>query len=255
MTRTISCISGKGGVGKTTLVSNIGTALVELGKNVIIIDANLTTPNLGLHLGIPLYPTTLHNVLKGEAYATEAVYLHSTGIKIIPASISVDALKDVDASKLKHVIKELVGRTELILIDSAAGLGKEAIAAVEAADEIIIITNPELTAVTDALKTVKVAEKAGIDVLGVVVNRVKSKKHELGIDEIHDMLDLPVLAVIPEDSSVNHSLAAKSPVVHHSPKSKSAKEFKKLAAAIVGESYTEEEKTLLKQLFGWLRRR
>ena len=67
MTRIIACASGKGGVGKTTFVANLGVALAELGKDVIAVDTNLTTPNLGLHLGVPLYPTTLHDVLKGKA--------------------------------------------------------------------------------------------------------------------------------------------------------------------------------------------
>ncbi|MBS3051549.1 MAG: P-loop NTPase, partial [Candidatus Aenigmarchaeota archaeon] len=72
MTRIIAVVSGKGGVGKTTMVANIGTALSKLGKNVIILDANLTTPSLGMHLGVPLYPVTLHDVLKGRANIKDA---------------------------------------------------------------------------------------------------------------------------------------------------------------------------------------
>jgi septum site-determining protein MinD len=66
MTRTICILGGKGGVGKTTLTSNLASALAELGKDVIAIDANLTTPNLGMHLGLHFAPNTIHQVLKGQ---------------------------------------------------------------------------------------------------------------------------------------------------------------------------------------------
>ena len=70
MTRIISIVAGKGGVGKTFLTSNLAIALTELGKDVIAIDSNLTTPNLGIHLGIPLYPVTLQDVIKTKADPT-----------------------------------------------------------------------------------------------------------------------------------------------------------------------------------------
>lgn len=84
MTRVIVCTSGKGGVGKTSLVSNLAVALTELRQNVIAIDANLTTPNLGLHLGMHLAPRTLHDVLKGETQLNNAIYPHPLGFKILP---------------------------------------------------------------------------------------------------------------------------------------------------------------------------
>jgi len=79
MTRLICVSSGKGGVGKTTVTSNIGAALTQFGSDTIVLDANLTNPNLGFHLGIPLYPKTLHDVLKGEAHITEAMYITTQG--------------------------------------------------------------------------------------------------------------------------------------------------------------------------------
>ena len=73
MTRIIAVVSGKGGVGKTTMVANIGVALAKMGKNVIILDANLTTPSLGLHLGVPLYPITIHDVLKDQKNISDEI--------------------------------------------------------------------------------------------------------------------------------------------------------------------------------------
>lgn len=82
MTRIISVLSGKGGVGKTTLVSNLGASLVKRGKNVIIIDGNVTAPNLSLHLGIPFYPITLHDVLKNKVPIESAIFHHESGLKL-----------------------------------------------------------------------------------------------------------------------------------------------------------------------------
>ncbi|UCD07328.1 MAG: AAA family ATPase, partial [Candidatus Aenigmatarchaeota archaeon] len=90
MTRVICVASGKGGVGKTTVVSNLSAALAALGKSVIAIDGNLTTSNLGLHLGISMYPITLQDVLRGRANIRDAVYHHQDGFKVVPADVSID---------------------------------------------------------------------------------------------------------------------------------------------------------------------
>ncbi|MDI6721594.1 MAG: AAA family ATPase, partial [Candidatus Aenigmarchaeota archaeon] len=159
MTRIIACISGKGGVGKTTVVSNLGVALAKFGRNVIVVDANLTTPNLGLHLGVPLYPTTLHDVLKGTAAIKDAIYYHDSGLKIIPAGLSLRDLRGVDSRDLPNVLLDLLGTSDIVLLDAAAGLGKETLSAIEAADETMLVANPELTSVADALKASKLAQQ------------------------------------------------------------------------------------------------
>ncbi|MBI4174544.1 MAG: AAA family ATPase, partial [Candidatus Aenigmarchaeota archaeon] len=128
MTRIIAVVSGKGGVGKTTMVANIGTALSKMGKNVIILDANLTTPSLGMHMGVPLYPVTLHDVLKGRANIKDAVYKHESGVKIVPAGISLRDMRGVDSKDLPNALLDLLGSAEIILLDAAAGLGRETLA-------------------------------------------------------------------------------------------------------------------------------
>jgi len=252
MSKIISVISGKGGVGKTTLVSNLGAALTKHGKNVVIIDGNVTTPNLSLHLGIPFYPVTLHDVLRDNVPIESAIYEHHTGMKIIPASLSIDALKGVDIDKLEEALSSLLNKTDIIIIDSAAGLGKEALASMSVADELLIVTNPELPAVTDALKTIKIAKDNGIRVLGVVVNRIKGLKHEIPISDIRSMLEVPIISMVPEDLAVPKSIAKKLPVVHHKPHSKSSVEFHKLASKIVGEPCFVEKKKWWERLFFWL---
>ena len=256
MAKIISVISGKGGVGKTTTVSNLGAALVKRGKNVIVIDGNITTPNLSLHLGIPFYPITLHDVLKRKTPIEAAIYEHSSGMKIIPASLSADAVKDIKIEKLEGALLNLLGRADVILIDSAAGLGREALTAMKIADEIIVVTNPDLPSVTDALRTIKLAEESGTKVSGVVINRVKGKKHELSISEIKSMLNVPVLTIVPEDSSVPKSIKKRKPVIHHKPNSRASTAFKKLAAKILGEPFKEKKKkkkSWFERLTFWLR--
>src|SRR3989304_6568510 len=96
MTRTILVTSGKGGVGKTMVTSNLAYNLSQLGHSVIAMDANLTTPNLGLHFGLHLAPKNLHDVLKGKAKLHQATYNHPLGFKVIPAGMSVNDLVGAD---------------------------------------------------------------------------------------------------------------------------------------------------------------
>ena len=92
MAKIIVINSGKGGVGKTTTAINLGAGLNSLSKNVVVVDANLNTPNVGIHLGAPIVPITLNHVLKGKADIEDAVYEHSSGTKIIPSSLSIKEL-------------------------------------------------------------------------------------------------------------------------------------------------------------------
>jgi septum site-determining protein MinD len=254
MAKIISVISGKGGVGKTTTVSNLGAALVKRGKKVIILDGNVTTPNLSLHLGIPFYPITLHDVLKKRIPIEAAIYDHPSGIKIVPASLSANEVKNVNIERLESVLLNLLGKADIIIVDSAAGLGKEALVAMNLADELIIVTNPDLPAVTDALKTIKIAEDNGTKILGVVINRVRGFKHEIPISDIRSMLNAPILAIVPEDIHVPRSIAKSMPVVHHRPQSRASIEFIKLAAKITGEPWVEIKRSgWFDKLLFWLR--
>src|SRR3989338_10734519 len=101
MAKLITITSGKGGVGKTTTAINLGAALNAFGKEVIILDANLTTPNIGLHLGAPLVPVSLNHVLSGKAKIVDAIYEHESGTKVIPSSLSVRDLKGIRDSGAK----------------------------------------------------------------------------------------------------------------------------------------------------------
>jgi len=255
MTRVLAVIGGKGGVGKTSLVSNLSAALNELGQDVVAVDANLTTPNLGLHLGMHLAPKTLHDVLKGKSKLSDAIYPHASGFKVIPASMAIEDLKGVDIGRLPEVALNLIGNADFVIFDSAAGLGREAVSAIQAADEILIITNPDLPSVTDALKTVKIAENLNKKIIGVAVNRKKGKWHELTKDEIEEMCGYPVIAQIPDDRSIEKSIAAKHPAVNLYPNSPASREIRRLAHTLTATPYKEPKAIrfgFLERLVGWM---
>src|SRR3989344_2827157 len=204
MTRLIAVASGKGGVGKTTTVVNLAASLAKFGKNVIIVDANLTTPNIGIHLGMKPPMKTLHDVIAGKASITDAIYLHDSGFRVIPAGVHLKHLKFSIPHKLWDIVLGLFGTADAVILDTPAGLEKGAKAVLDAAEEVIMITNPELPAVTDALKTIRIAQKSGSNVLGAVINKVHGKHWELSARAIEHELELPILAKIPYDISVQH---------------------------------------------------
>lgn len=252
MTRILCIASAKGGVGKTTFVANLASALARAGKSVIAVDANLTTSNLGMHLGIPMYPTTLQDVLKGRARVKDALYYHPAGFRVLPADISLKKLMLPRSSELMDVFYKISGNADFILIDTAAGLGKEAQSAIEAADEVITVTNPELPAMTDALKVIRIADKYETKHLGVVVNRVRHERGEPGLDEIESFLDAPVLGHVHEDNNVRASIRQKNPVVLHRPNSAASRQFRQIAAKLMGEEASAADVSILQRLFGWL---
>src|SRR3989344_5530619 len=234
-------ISGKGGVGKTTSAINLGSVMNSLGKETIVVDGNITTPNIGIHLGSPIVPITLNHVLNHKARVEEAIYEHESGVKILPASLSISELKKANPQRLPDIAKRLRKISDYTIIDAAAGLGEETKIAVKSGDEIIVIANPEMASVTDALKAIKFAEQMKKEVCGCIITRHTGEKYEMDITTVKDMLEVPLLGVIPEDIAVKESQRAKNPVTHSHPKSKSAKAYDKIARRLLGPQFMQEE--------------
>jgi septum site-determining protein MinD len=235
MVKVYAIISGKGGVGKTTTAINLGISLNHLGEEVIIMDANLTTPNIGIHLGAPIVPTTLNHVLNNQARLEDAIYEHESGTKIMPASLSLKETEKIKYDKLPELVRKLKRITNHVLIDCAAGLGKEAIAAIESADEIVIVTNPEMAAVTDALKTIKLAEEMHKPIKGVIITRYRGKKTDMSIANIQEMLETKLLGIIPEEESIRESQVMKNAVIYTHPKSQAARTYLDISKRFLGE--------------------
>ncbi|PLW80620.1 septum site-determining protein MinD [Candidatus Woesearchaeota archaeon] len=239
MTKYVVVASGKGGVGKTTTALNLAVALSNFGREVLVLDANISTPNLALHLGAPNVPITLHDALRGKNHIKDAAYLHPSGLKVIPSSISIKDSDEDAIEKLEEILPDLKGVAEVIIIDAAAGLGKEATHAIKSSDEAIIVTNPDVPSVTDALKTIKRCDEKGTKVLGVVVTKFRSDPYELSIKNIETILEKPVIGIIPHDENVRKSLYLKNPVGYSHPNSDASIAYKKLAANLIGEKYVE----------------
>lgn len=237
MTRLITLCSGKGGVGKTTISTNLAAALHKFGKDVMLVDGNTTTPNVSVILGMPKLPITIQDVLAGNAKLEDSVYLHPSGLKVIPAGLSMKHNKQKHKKKMAKVFNELVGTIEYGLIDCSAGLGNEAKNAMEAGDEFILITNPEIHALTDGLKAIEHAREIGVKTLGVILNRVNNKSYEMSKENVEEFLETPVIGMIPEDESIKKAIAIKKPLIYAYPNSPASRAIKRLAARMIGEDY------------------
>lgn len=257
MRRLIVITSGKGGVGKTTTAINLGAAINHFGKEVLIIDGNLSTPNVGIHLNSPEVPVNLNHVLLGKAKPFEAVYEHESGIKIIPSSLSIKELGKIKPDRINDFKSEFKRISEYVLVDSAAGLGEEAISAMDLADELIIVTNPELPAITDALKTIKIAEQNKRPILGVIVTRVRKDDLEMNSEAVKEMLETTILGMVPEDRAVQKSLNLKDAVVHTHPTSRAARAYKEIAARILNVDYDsdKDKENIFQRIFNKIKRK
>lgn len=247
MEKIYSIVSGKGGVGKTVSAINLAAALNSLGQNTLLVDANISTPNIGLHLGAPIVPVTLNHVLNGKAEIEDAIYKHQSGLKIIPSSLSIDELRKIKHEKMQDAIKQLKYFANSIVLDSSAGLGIEAAASIMASDEAILVTQAEIPAVTDALKTAKWVEQLGKKVRGFIVTRHTGRKTEMPIENIIDLLELPILGVVPEDKNMQKALILRNPIFYAYPRSIASKAYRRIANRLLGH---EEKPGFFSKLFG-----
>jgi septum site-determining protein MinD len=233
--RAITVISGKGGVGKTTTAINLAISLNKAGKKVTLIDANLTTPDIGIYLGAPYVPIAIQDVLKGKCHINDAVYAHHSGTKIVPSSISLKDNHLADLSKLKSIVEGLKRENDMLVIDAPAGLGQETLCAINAADECLIVTNAELPSITAAMKSINIAKSMNKKIAGIVLTRSSGKK-ELSADEIISLLEYPILAVIPEDISMKEAVLLREAIVETNPKSSAARGYEYLAERIISQN-------------------
>lgn len=230
MARVIGILSGKGGVGKTTLVANIGTALSQdFGRDVVVLDANANSPHLGLHMGS-------YEELPREfgEYAPEVSEKNARARKNLFAATP-------QPGKLRGAIKKLSQEHEFVIVDFPPGLGREVVTAANAIDAGLVVTTPDFPALVAALKTMFLLEKMNKKVLGLVVNKRRGDKHELTLKEIESACARKVVAVVPEDKKVSEGIARGLPVVMLSPQSDSSMALKEFAGKLVGQEYKSKK--------------
>lgn len=246
MGKTIGIVSLKGGVGKTSVVSALGAAMADFGKKVLLVDGNFSAPNLGIHLDIINPTKTIQHVLSDVINLKDAI--HKVGnFDVIPASVSYRS--KINHFKLKDKLKHAKKKYDTILIDSSPSLNDETLAAMLASDYILVVTTPDYPTLSMTLKAIKIAKQRGIPIAGLILNKVYNKNFELDFDDVEKTAEVPILGVIPHDVKIMKALAHAIPSTLYKPRSKASKEYKRLAAALIGERY---EPLKLRKMMGWI---
>ncbi len=188
--RVIAITSGKGGVGKTSIVANIGYYLEKIGKKVLILDADLGLGNLDILLGItPRY--NLSHVLTGQKKVDEIIFKGPGGLQILPASSGIQEITELSQSQrytLSKKLEKVVSLYDFLLIDTAAGISSNVLYFNLSAQEIMVVVTPEPTSITDAYALVKVLSiKYQEKNFKLIVNSVKSSQEA---DEVQRQFNL-----------------------------------------------------------------
>ncbi len=231
--RVISIGSGKGGVGRSTITANLGIALAGKGEDTLIIDGSLTSPSQTLFFHLEKASNTINDVLLGKSALEEAVYEKAQGVKVLPAAVSLEKMREAKPERLPSLVEEKIEGYDFVLIDAPNGLRKETMGALKAGKELLSVTIPELTAISDTMKTKVGAEFLGLKPIGLVLNQLKGKSHELSEEEIVRIMNIPVLSRIPHDRNVRRSINKGELLIDWKPDSPAAKEIKKLADKLV----------------------
>jgi len=232
MKKVIGIFSSKGGVGKTTCSLNIAMAMHHMGNETMMVDCDIRNSNLGLHLGIYDFPVTLQDVLEGDMNFLEAVHVHSTGLRIVPASISLREFR-TDIGKLSDIFRQM--KHDLVL-DTPPGVNEDVASLIKMCTDVAVITSPDLPSVTDSMKTIQMAKDLDKRINGIIINRAEGK-YELEPSDIEKVCGVPVIGIVPEDHNVKKSLYNKIPVVAYKPHAPSAIALKKIGASLIDRRY------------------
>lgn len=236
MTRFVALISGKGGVGKTSVTLNLGHSLANQGKKVVLVDANLATANLGHHLGKVSHTGTLNQFLRKEKHIHEVLQQHESGFSYIPASSSYLEFQKTNPERIGKVMEHLDRAHDIVLFDAPSGMGTDLSTLLEHTDEVLVVTTPTMSSVMEALKSMEVAKAKGNILTGVVLNMTHGGKHELSEKEVKELLGVPIIANIGHNRKMHQAQHNGLPLAEmgiFSRWSQPAKEFQKLSDHIL----------------------
>ncbi len=262
-TRIISITSGKGGVGKTNIATNLGLAYAKIGKNVIVIDADLGLANVNVVLGTtPQY--NLYHVIKKKKSMNDIIIDTSYGIKLVAGASGFSQIANMTEEERKGFINELyaLSNADIIIIDTSAGISRNVISFLEASDEVIVVTTTEPTSITDAYGIIKTiaSENDNCDLsLKMIVNRVSSAEEAKKIAEriiniAGQFLNVKVeyLGYIYNDEAIFQAVIAQTPFLIKSPTSKAASCLNHIVAKLEKMEYNEAQggfSKFIKKLF------
>ncbi len=239
----LAVTSGKGGVGKTNIVANLSVCLSELGKKVVVLDADFGLANVDVLLGLtPRYH--LGHVLFGNKTLNEIMVQGPQGIRVIPASSGLQRMSELTLAQRNHLIESftsLDSNTDYFIIDTAAGISHNVIHFLLSAQEVIVVSAPEPTAIVDAYAVIKIilAEdpQKGIQILINSVERAEDA-HEV-FCQINTVVkrflnrEINYLGHIEKDSCVPQAVRSQIPVTHRYPNSPASRCFRDLARRII----------------------
>jgi septum site-determining protein MinD len=268
MAEVIVVTSGKGGVGKTTSSAAFATGLAQRGKKVVVIDFDVGLRNLDLIMGVERRVVfDIVNVIQGEARLNQALIRDKRvdSLQILPASQTRD--KDaLTRDGVGTIIEELSKENDYIICDSPAGIEKGALLALYFADQAVVVTNPEVSSVRDSdrilgvlqSKSKRAEDKRDPVKEHLLVTRYDPARVEKGemlkLDDIREILAIPLLGVIPESESVLRASNTGTPVVMDA-ESVAGQAYKDAVARFLGEKVEHrfldaQKKGLFSRLFG-----
>lgn len=240
--RTLVLASGKGGVGKSNLAANLAVALGARGARVLLVDADLAQANLDILLGVhPRFD--LQHVLSGEKTPEEIVVAGPENVRLVPAAFGVPELAELDDYRrecLLRGISQLENDVDLVLIDTASGVTRQLTSFCLAADEVLIVTTPEMPAFSDAYALIKLLQQQGLShPPHLLVNQVDSE--EEGEETAHRIrlvarrflrMEIDSWGFVPFDPSIPRAVRRQEPVVTAFPQSPAALAYRALAARL-----------------------
>ena len=258
-TRVITITSGKGGVGKSNYAVNLAIALTELKQKVILLDADLGLANIDVIFGInPVF--NLAHVIAGEKTVSQIICEGPKGLKIIPGGSGMHELANLNEWQINSFLlklSHLEGIADFFLIDTAAGLSKAVLSFALSADEVMVITTNEPTALTDAyglIKTIRQQRYSGK--ISLVVNRVTSTADAVVVynklkTAISRFLKYPVeyLGAIREDPRVGEAVKEQQPFIIRFPLCEASKDIHAIAARLTDQQYDFPKESGIKVFF------
>ena len=236
--RVIAVTSGKGGVGKTNVVTNLAIALSRLGKKVLVMDADLSLANIDILLGLtPDYH--IGHVLNGERLISEILVDGPAGITILPASSGwedLTALDDMQKLSLLEQMDALDRDFEIVLVDTAAGIGNNVLYFNQAAQERVVVVTPEPTSLTDAYALIKVLSQHKEKYFRLLMNMVQDEKEAKDVyrklaavaDRFLDDVSLDYLGFVPTDKNLVNAVRHQKALVEAYPQTPASKQIVKL---------------------------
>lgn len=231
----VTIASGKGGVGKSSLVANLGLCLSDFGVDTLIFDANLSNGDLSCILGPPFPERTVQDVLTDDVNFEDVVFTHPAGVKMIASSLAIDDIT-LTPQHLWKIRTQLSKAADIVLVDAPGTLGPNTMEALKIADRAILITTPEITAFSNTLKTKMIAEKNGVEIFGTVLNKVR--KNEKRVKRIaKEWLGTPLLCSLPYDNNVIKSSEYGRAVLRHKPRSPYSVGIRKFGAKLANVTY------------------